>query len=66
MDYYYVLRRGKDFRILFMDQASALEWVVAGWEVLGQNSKEEAEQVMIKWKAGLWAPPIAIRTNRAA
>jgi hypothetical protein len=65
MDSYYVLRRGKDFKVLYMDMASAHEWQAAGWEIYRQDNKEAAHHLMEMWKAGLWTPA-AVRTSRAA
>ena len=53
MNKYYVLRRGAEFKTIFMDAATAELWVKAGWE-LGTHpyeSQYEAILAMERWKA---------------
>ena len=50
---YYVLKRGSEFNIIFMDQATADLWAKAGWEIAPQayESRYEALLAMKRWKA---------------
>ena len=52
MNKYYVLRRGSEFKTIYMDQATAELWIKAGWEigVHAFESQEEAQLAMEGWK----------------
>ena len=55
---YYVLKRGTEFKTIFMDEATAHLWVDAGWE-LGSHpyeSQSEALLAMERWKSGIEPP----------
>jgi hypothetical protein len=52
MNKYYVLRRGAEFKVSYMDAASAELWQKAGWE-LGAHpfeSQKEAQVALDRWK----------------
>jgi hypothetical protein len=55
----YVLKRGSEFKTIFMDQATADLWVKAGWEigVHPYESQYEALLAMERWKADKRTPP---------
>jgi hypothetical protein len=53
MNNYYVLRLGSVFRIIYMDESSALAWTRGGWEVRLCATNPEAQAVMEKWKNNL-------------
>jgi hypothetical protein len=49
---YYVMRRGAEYKTIYMDQATAELWVKAGWE-LGTHpyeSRYEAILALERWK----------------
>jgi hypothetical protein len=50
---YYVLKRGPEFKTLFMDAATAELWVKAGWELGAQpyDSQYEALLAMERWRS---------------
>jgi hypothetical protein len=55
---YYVLKRGSEFKTIFMDQATADLWVKTGWE-LGTHpyeSQYEALLAMERWQSGTEPP----------
>jgi hypothetical protein len=55
---YYVLKRGAEFKTIFMDQASADLWVKAGWEIAPKSyeSHYEALLAMERWQSGREPP----------
>jgi hypothetical protein len=55
---YYVLRRGFEFKTLYMDAAAAQLWVKAGWELGKQayDSQYEALLALERWKVKLDQP----------
>ena len=54
MSRYYVLKRGAEFKTIFMDQATANLWVKAGWEISPEfyESRYEALLALERWKSG--------------
>jgi hypothetical protein len=55
MNRYYVLRRGLEFKDIFMDAATARLWVSEGWELSARQfeTREEAQLEMERWKLTL-------------
>jgi hypothetical protein len=51
---YYVLKRGSEFKIIFMDPVTAELWMKAGWEIAPQSyeSRYEALLAMERWQSG--------------
>jgi hypothetical protein len=50
---YYVLKRGAEFKTIFMDQATADLWIKAGWEIAPKSyeSRYEAILAMQRWQS---------------
>jgi len=48
---YYVLKRGSEFKTIFMDQATADLWVKAGWEI-GAHPYESQYEAYWRWNIG--------------
>jgi hypothetical protein len=52
-DFYYVLRLGSVFRIIYMDQDAVLAWKRGGWEARSYSTNLEAQAALQKWKSDL-------------
>jgi hypothetical protein len=52
MNRYYVLRRGLEFKGIFMDAATARLWVSEGWELSAHQfeTHEQAQLEIQRWK----------------
>jgi hypothetical protein len=55
MNKYYVLRRGSEFKDIFIDESSATLWTKAGWEIAARSfdTREQAQAEMERWKLTL-------------
>jgi hypothetical protein len=56
-NYYYVLRLGSVFRIIFMDSASSAAWEHGGWELQAHDTNAEAQAALEKWRARITSRP---------
>ena len=55
---YYVLRRyDGEFKVIYMDEASAKLWKAAGWEFRAHDSREEAQVSLDIWQTGQVGAP---------
>jgi hypothetical protein len=52
MNKYYVVRRGTEFKNIFMDAASARLWVCEGWELSARQfeTHEQAQLEIQRWR----------------
>ena len=58
MNSYYVMRRGAEFKIVYMDSESAERWHNAGWELRLHDSNEQAHLAMEEWEASSVKPTL--------
>jgi hypothetical protein len=63
---YYVLHLGTEFKILYMDPASAALWLNDGWEMRPYESHAEALLAMEQWKVGATQPISLVKSSYPA
>jgi hypothetical protein len=57
---YYVLRRGAEFKIVYMDRESSQRWNDAGWELRAHDTNEKAQIAMAEWASSVKSIPFLV------
>jgi hypothetical protein len=57
-NYYYVLRLGSVFRIIYMDDSAVEAWKHGGWELQAHDTNAQAQVALEKWKARIAPRPV--------
>ena len=65
MDSYYVLFKETDFKVIYMEPASAELWIRDGWEVRCCETNQLAQDAVAQWKGERRKSPLALVARNA-